>query len=1267
MDSFVGRRINEISGEMEYRIKFVGRSYIHLAWLTYDEVSPIIGGNYRDRMRVQQYERKLKREGYGFMEDADDLPISCTTIDCVLSHKQARLPTLKESLLPYQQKWVVPKCPQMTHVFLFQHQGQTYERMEGVVNRLISEVIAEPFRDPLDVESIPDYLEIISTPLDLGTIAGRLHRREYYIGGSAHCLLQADVKMVFTNCMTYNQEGSEIYKAAEELLAMFVKHMYEWILTPSAWLPSLQYWEPWTPGCSICNTNKEDVDTILCDKCDGEYHMTCLVPPLKNIPQEEWFCPDCIKRSKFDDKTEHSKMKALSGILQSHGDLGVHELPESKYPKVLWEYPVQAKADKLTSSAGVPIKKKEQSTIGAQFETVYLAKWQGMSHQFCTWERFPDIADKELIRNYERFNAMPSDYELKKTVCQLECCAQVMTLDGGYGSNACQKDKFCTLGYFHSGECSREMAVAASGSYEYTRQRMIDQIRAQLYAYHRIMNNKKVSDNLLKKCGMHTIGHSLRRKYFPKQQKAADEYDDEDDESDDDSETLSETEQPINQFPFPFRAPVTQTANEDDDEDDEEEEGDDEDEVCNVVGAIVEHLAFAKELPSLIPQKVMVAKSCEYNALIRKSQYGLGMRLGLAEDGMVRVVGFQRQPNGTVGPAEATRLIIDGDIISRVNQKNVLGMPFQQIIQQIGVSPNFVLITFRTDRPARSFPKFSEAKDIFAGSTSQKNNYIPYPYPINDYSPLRVGHHVAPAEMNRIRGPQVLARIQSMGPNGPLQHLYSAVCDNSVDILEHFRAFLPLSVCLALDKAKQLKLEEARKGDADDVEVTDEFVPYEKSPTFKGSRALREYQVEGLNWMITCWHARRSSILADEMGLGKTVQVVSFIEHLRTEENIRGPYLVVVPLSTLQHWRREIEDWTDMNVCVYHDVGDSRSRSTAKEMRAFIRQMEWYYERRTRGLLKFNILLTTYETLLSDYEEFEPIHWRLLVVDEAHRLKSSHSKALKRMRALHIDRRLLLTGTPLQNNLTELWVLLNFLEPSQFDSFDDFNGSFGKLQSQEQVVELQKKIAPFILRRVKEDVEKSIPPKEETIIEVELTRVQKQYYRAIYERNRSYLYMGVSGGLPSLINIQMQLRKCCNHPFLIKGVEDREVEGLTQEEALEKMLHASGKYLLLSKLLPKLKREGHKVLVFSQFLKQLDLMQRYCESQSFGCERLDGAIQGHERQMSIDRFSRSTSKCFVFLLSTRAGGVGINLIAADTVIILDSDWNPQVWAICLVL
>lgn len=398
------------------------------------------------------------------------------------------------------------------------------------------------------------------------------------------------------------------------------------------------------------------------------------------------------------------------------------------------------------------------------------------------------------------------------------------------------------------------------------------------------------------------------------------------------------------------------------------------------------------------------------------------------------------------------------------------------------------------------------------------------------------------------------------------------------------------------------------------------------------------------------------------------MQIICYIEHLFRVEKIRRPYLVVVPLSTVEHWRREFEGWTDLVCCIYHD----RQRI----WRDVLREYEWYYEDRphTPDFLKFDVLVTTYDTLIGDFDVISQIPFRVAVVDEAHRLRNQRGKLLECMREISakgtmqhgFQSRVLMSGTPLQNDLTELWTLLNFIEPFKFSDLDDFMAKFGSMGNKEEVEALQRLISPFMLRRVKEDVAKDIPAKEETVIDVELTSIQKQYYRAIFEHNHAFLSLGASRqSAPKLMNIQMELRKVCNHPFLLEGVEHRETErqyrefvesgkfeGKTPEEQQQMLnehgyIMPSGKMVLLDKLLPKLRQEGHKVLIFSQMVKMLDLIAEYCEFREFAYERLDGRIRGTERQKAIDRFEREKTS-FVFLLSTRAGGVGINLTAAGT-------------------
>merc|ERR1719410_250009 len=370
------------------------------------------------------------------------------------------------------------------------------------------------------------------------------------------------------------------------------------------------------------------------------------------------------------------------------------------------------------------------------------------------------------------------------------------------------------------------------------------------------------------------------------------------------------------------------------------------------------------------------------------------------------------------------------------------------------------------------------------------------------------------------------------------------------------------------------------------------------------------------------------------MGLGKTIQTITFLYSLYKEGHCRGPFLVAVPLSTLINWEREFALWAPEFYVVSY-VGD-------KDSRQVIREHELSFEdnavrkgdkasRIKASTVKFHCLLTSYEMISMDAACLGSVQWEVLVVDEAHRL---------------------------QNNHEELFYLLNFLTPHKFNDLDEFQSNFEDIAKEEQVRLLHELLGPHMLRRMKSDVLKNMPSKSECIVRTNLAPAQKKVYKNILTRNFEALN-SKGGAQVSLLNIMMELKKCANHPYLLPcPAEDAPIgpNGLFEVNA---MIKASGKLTLLHKMLKKLKEEGHRVLIFSQMTKMLDLLEDFLDGVGIKYERIDGGITGTLRQDAIDRFNKPDAEQLCFLLSTRAGGLGINLATADTVIIYDSDWNPH--------
>ncbi|XP_006532948.1 chromodomain-helicase-DNA-binding protein 3 isoform X11 [Mus musculus] len=447
--------------------------------------------------------------------------------------------------------------------------------------------------------------------------------------------------------------------------------------------------------------------------------------------------------------------------------------------------------------------------------------------------------------------------------------------------------------------------------------------------------------------------------------------------------------------------------------------------------------------------------------------------------------------------------------------------------------------------------------------------------------------------------------------------------------------------------------------------TNDPTVKYETQPRFITATGgtLHMYQLEGLNWLRFSWAQGTDTILADEMGLGKTIQTIVFLYSLYKEGHTKGPFLVSAPLSTIINWEREFQMWAPKFYVVTY-TGD-------KDSRAIIRENEFSFEdnaikggkkafkMKREAQVKFHVLLTSYELITIDQAALGSIRWACLVVDEAHRLKNNQSKFFRVLNGYKIDHKLLLTGTPLQNNLEELFHLLNFLTPERFNNLEGFLEEFADISKEDQIKKLHDLLGPHMLRRLKADVFKNMPAKTELIVRVELSPMQKKYYKYILTRNFEALNSRGGGNQVSLLNIMMDLKKCCNHPYLfpVAAMESPKLPSGAYEGGA--LIKSSGKLLLLQKMLRKLKEQGHRVLIFSQMTKMLDLLEDFLDYEGYKYERIDGGITGALRQEAIDRFNAPGAQQFCFLLSTRAGGLGINLATADTVIIFDSDWNPH--------
>ncbi|KAB8303153.1 hypothetical protein EYC80_004602 [Monilinia laxa] len=427
-----------------------------------------------------------------------------------------------------------------------------------------------------------------------------------------------------------------------------------------------------------------------------------------------------------------------------------------------------------------------------------------------------------------------------------------------------------------------------------------------------------------------------------------------------------------------------------------------------------------------------------------------------------------------------------------------------------------------------------------------------------------------------------------------------------------------------------------------------------KQPDSLTGGEMMQHQMEGLNWLLYNFHQKKNVILADEMGLGKTIQVISLIASLVKDKPKCSPFLIVTPNSTCPNWRREIKKWAPgLRVVAYYGARSARD-------------MAMKYEMYPNGCshLCAHVVITSFEAPVDDSSRafFKKVKWAGMIVDEGQRLKNDGNLLYTALTALRVPFQVLLTGTPLQNNKRELFNLLQFLD-GKLDAAQ-LDVDYNEL-TKENLPTLHNLIRPFFLRRTKLEVLKFLPPMAQTIIPISMSVVQKQLYKSILAKNPE-LINSIIGKTSktlkptergNLNNILMQLRKCLCHPFLYSSaIEER---ALPPEALHRNLIDASSKFQLLEIMLPKLQARGHRVLIFSQFLKQLDLVEDFLNGLNLPFQRLDGTISTLEKQKRIDAFNAPNSKLFAFLLSTRAGGTGINMASADTVIIMDPDFNPH--------
>ena len=397
--------------------------------------------------------------------------------------------------------------------------------------------------------------------------------------------------------------------------------------------------------------------------------------------------------------------------------------------------------------------------------------------------------------------------------------------------------------------------------------------------------------------------------------------------------------------------------------------------------------------------------------------------------------------------------------------------------------------------------------------------------------------------------------------------------------------------------------------------------------------SLRDYQKEGLNWLNFLDEYGFGGCLADDMGLGKTLQVITFLRLLKNKVKPKKPHLVVVPTSLIFNWCEEISKFCpSLSLLVF--TGSDRAKDTS-------------------GFTGYDIVLTTYGTLLRDVALLKDFQFQYLILDESQAIKNPNSKRYKAVRILKAKNRLVLSGTPIENNTLDIYAQMTFVNPGILGTLAGFRNNYAtpidKNKDEKITNELSQLLSPFLLRRTKEQVAKELPSKSEQILYCTMGKKQREIYDAYRNTYRNLLTAKIAeNGLQKskiyVLEGLTKLRQICDSPLLLSDGHSNASESIKIEELMTQILEKTGK---------------HKVLVFSQFVKMLQLIKQRLENEDISHEYLDGKTKN--RQEKVENFQNDVEKR-VFLISLKAGGTGLNLTAADYVYIVDPWWNPAVEA-----